>query len=315
VLRRDFLFSLATAAASLRGGTALTRKERVDRALKGADVDRPPFTLWHHFGLNSAREHADRTLAFHRQYRTDMVKVMSDFPYPKPAGKWYELKPLDNPFPEQIRSLELIRNGLNGDAYFIETVFNPWNVAEKLSSREEIRRLKDQNPTALLTALDAITLSEINHAKRALAAGAHGILLAVANANSKEMAVADYASFSAPFDRKIMAASPAPLNVLHLHVDQPYLDQFQSFSAPVINYSLHVSGIPMSAMRQQFPRAVMMGGIDEVNYRKLTKDEIREQWHEASRQAGKQFILTPGCSVPNDSSPAELARMKEAVGT
>jgi uroporphyrinogen-III decarboxylase len=313
VLRRHFLFSLAAAAAPLPGGTALTRKERVDRALKGADVDRPPFTLWHHFGLNSANEHADRTLSFHRQYRTDIVKVMSDFPYPKPAGKWYELKPVDNPFPEQIRALELIRNGLNGDAYFIETVFNPWNVAEKLSSREEVRRLKDENPTALLTALDAITQSEISHAKRAFAAGAHGILLAVANANSKEMAVADYGCFSAPFDRRIMADAPAPLNVLHLHVERPYLDQFQSFSAPAINYSLHVSGIPLSMMREQFPRAVMMGGIDEVNYRKLTKEEIREQWHEASRQAGKQFILTPGCSVPNDSSAAELARMAEAV--
>jgi hypothetical protein len=314
VLRRHFLFSLAAAAAPLRGGTALTRKERVDRALEGADLDRPPFTLWHHFGLTTAREHADRTLDFHRRYRTEIVKVMSDFPYPKPTGKWYELKPVDNPFPEQIRALEFIRDGLNGDAYFIETVFNPWNVAEKLSSREEVRRLKDENPTALLAALDAITQSEINHAKRALAAGAHGILLAVANANSKEMAVADYARFSAPFDRRIAAEVPAPLNVLHLHIERPYLDQFQSFSTPVINYSIHVSGIAMSEIRQQLPRAVMMGGIDEVDYRKLTKEQIREQWHDASRQAGKQFILTPGCSVPNDSSPAELLRMAEAVG-
>jgi len=314
MLRRHFLYSVAAVAAPLRGGTALTRKERVDRALKGADLDRPPFTLWHHFGLKTAREHADRTLAFHRQYRTDIVKVMSDFPYPKPAGRWYELKPVDNPFPEQIKALELIRDGLNGDAYFIETVFNPWNVAEKLSSREEIRRLKDENPTALLTALEAITQSEINHAKRALAAGAHGILLAVANANSKEMTVADYARFSAPFDRRILAEAPAPLNVLHLHVERPYLDQFQNFSAPVVNYSLHVTGIPMSDIRRQFPRVVLMGGIDEVNYRKLTKDEIRAQWKEASRQAGKQFILTPGCSVPNDSSPEELERMAEAIG-
>jgi uroporphyrinogen-III decarboxylase len=313
VLRRHFLFSAAAAAIPVRGAT-LTRKARVDRALKGADVDRPPFTLWHHFGLKTAREHAERTLDFHRRYRTDIVKAMSDFPYPQPAGKWYELKPVDNPFPEQIRALELIRDGLNGDAYFIETVFNPWNVAEKLSSREEVRRLKDENPTALLTALEAITQSEINHAKRALAVGAHGILLAVANSNSKEMAVADYARFSAPFDARIVAEAPAPLNVLHLHVERPYLDQFHSFAAPVINYSLHVSGIPISEMRQQFPRAVIMGGIDEVNYRKLTTEEIRSEWQQASRQAGSKFILTPGCSVPNDSSPAELARMAEAVG-
>ena len=30
----------------------LTHKQRVDRALEGRDVDRPPFSLWHHFGLN-----------------------------------------------------------------------------------------------------------------------------------------------------------------------------------------------------------------------------------------------------------------------
>ncbi len=313
MLRRDFLLSAAAAAVPARA-TALTRKERVDRAVRGADVDRPPFTLWHHFGLKTAREHADRTLAFHKKYRTDLVKVMSDFPYPKPSGKWYELKPLENPFPEQIRALELIRDGLNGDAYFIETVFNPWNVAEKLSSPGDVRRLKDENPTALLSALDAITQSEIAHAKRAFAAGARGILLAVANANGKEMTVADYARFSAPFDRRILAEAGAPLNVLHLHVDRPYLDPLQDFPAPVVNYSLHVTGIPISEMRRQFPRSVMMGGIDEVHYRDLTIDQIRTQWHEASRQAGSRFILTPGCSVPNDSSAAELARMAEAVG-
>ena len=63
------------------------------------------------------------------------------------------MKPLENPFPDQIRALELIRQGLNGDAYFVETIFNPFNVAEKLSSREDVRRLRDENPQALLDAL------------------------------------------------------------------------------------------------------------------------------------------------------------------
>ena len=66
---------------------------------------------------------------------------MSDFPYPKPAGKWYELKVESDPFPRQIKALDLIRDGLDGRAYFIETIFNPWNVAEKLSSKEELLRL------------------------------------------------------------------------------------------------------------------------------------------------------------------------------
>jgi len=319
MLRREFLFSAGAATALVSrpvfGAAGLSRKERVDRALKGLDVDRPPFSFWHHFGLKTAEAHAERTLAFHKQYRTDIVKVMSDFPYPKPQSKWYDLKPLDNPFPDQIRALELIRNGLNGDAYFIETVFNPYNVAEKLSSREEVRRLQRENPKALLTALDVITQSEINHAKRAIALGARGILLAVANANAKELTVADYARFSAPFDKRILdAVNGAPLSFLHLHVERPYLDQFHNFSAPVINYSLHVTGIPMAEARAKFPNQVMAGGIDEVNYRKLTAKDIRTQWQAASSAAGRKFILTPGCSVPNDSSVAELALLPKVLG-
>jgi uroporphyrinogen decarboxylase len=317
MLRREFLFSAAAAALASRpvfGAAQLTRKKRVDLALKGADLDRPPFTLWHHFGLKTAQEHAARTLEFHKEYNTDIVKVMSDFPYPKPTGKWYELKPLANPFPDQIRALELIRQGLNGDAYFIETIFNPFNVAEKLSSKEEVRRLKDENPQALLDALDVITQSEINHAKRAISTGARGILLAVANANSKELSVADYARFNAPFDKRILdAVSGAPLNVLHLHVERDYLDQFQNFAAPVINYSLHVTAIPIAEVHAKFPGRVIAGGIDEVNYKTLTREQIKSQWESASQAAGKRFILTPGCSVPNDSSPTELALLSQVV--
>jgi hypothetical protein len=107
--------------------------------------------------------------------------------YPKPPGAWYELKVDDNPFPQQVLALDQIRAGLNGNAYFIETILNPWNVAEKLSSKEDLRRLQRESPRKLLDALDVITQSEIHHAKRALAAGASGILLSVANANAQEM--------------------------------------------------------------------------------------------------------------------------------
>jgi uroporphyrinogen decarboxylase len=311
MLRRSFLLG---AAASVARGAALSRKERVDRALEGRDVDRPPFSFWHHFGLKTAEEHARATLDFHRQYRTDFVKVMSDFAYPRPAGKWYELKVESNPFPAQIRALELIKNGLDGQTYFVETLFNPFNVAEKLSSPEEVRRLKDEKPQALLDALDVITQSEIQHARRALETGAAGILLAVANANAKALSRDDYVRFSAPFDRRILdAVRSAQLNILHLHTDREQLPIFRDFPAPVINYSLHVTGIPISDVRRDFSMAIM-GGIDEVNYRKLRTAEIATQWKSAAAAAGPKFLLSPGCSVPNDSAPAELQRLPAAIG-
>jgi uroporphyrinogen decarboxylase len=313
--RRQFLFSAAALAApALLAKAGLTRKERVDRALAGRDVDRTPFTFWHHFGLNTAEDHARATLDFHRAYRTDLVKVMSDFPYPKPAGKWFELKPLDNPFPAQIRSLELIRDGLKGDAHFVETLFNPWNVAEKLSSADEVQRLKRENPQALYHALEAIAQSEIRHSRLALKAGAAGVFLSVANAKPDVLSREDYINFSLPFDRKILqAVASERLNVLHLHVEKSHLDLFHDFPVTAINYSIPVSGIPFAEVRGQY-RSALMGGIDEVNYRKLSAEEIRRQWNAAQEAAGKRFLLAPGCSVPNDSTPAELSRLPGVVG-
>jgi uroporphyrinogen decarboxylase len=182
VTRRNLL--LGSAAAIALRGASLTSKERVDRALDGQDVDRTPFSFWHHFldTTQPGEQHAQSTLAFHEKFHTDLVKVMSDYPYPKPKAEWYALKEEKNPFPQQIVALEKIRHGLGGQAYFVETLFNPWKVAENLSSVEEVRKLQREKPQALLDALDVIAKSEANHARRSIAAGAAGVFVAIANA-------------------------------------------------------------------------------------------------------------------------------------
>ncbi len=313
--RRNFLS--AVVATALPAAPKLTPKERIDRALKGQDVDRPPFSFWYHFGLQDfpGDRHARATLNFHRKFRTDLVKVMSDFPYPKAEGNWLRLKVEANPFPEQIRALEIIREGLRGGAYFVETVFNPWNVAEKLASPEEVLRLKADNPQALLDALEVIAKSEANHAKRAVAAGAAGIFVAIANAQDGILTQGDYAKFSEPFDKMILSSVPdARLNMLHLHGDKVYLDRFfRGWPAAAINYSAHGTGIGISEVRRAYS-GVLVGGLDERNFRRLTETELREQWQSAQAAAGKRFILTPGCSVPNETADEELLRLVNVLG-
>src|SRR5260370_11990554 len=225
--RRNLLLGSA-AAFTLRGAT-MTSKERVDRARKGADVDRPPFSFWHHFLDDSkpGEEHARSTLEFHEKFHTDLVKVMSDYPYPKPKAEWYALREEKNPFPQQIRALEHIRNGLRGQAYFVETLFNPWKVAENLSSVEEVRKLQHEKPQALLDALEAIAKSEANHARLAVKAGAAGVFLAIANAQDGIMTPAEYAKFSEPFDKFVLdAVRSAQPNIFHVHGGKFYLERF-----------------------------------------------------------------------------------------
>jgi len=295
----------------------MTPTERVDRALRGHDVDRTPFSFWHHFGLEKlpGAKHAKATLEFHRTFNTDLVKVMSDYPYPKPEEKWFQTKVLANPFPAQLDALQLIHEGLAGEAYFLETIFNPWNQATKISSKEEVMRLMREDPKALLETLEAIAESEANHAKKAVAIGAAGIFLAIDNAQDGVLTQEEYAKFSEPFDKLILErVSGAPLNTLHLHGDKVYLDRFlKGWSATVINYSNFGTGVGIAEVREKYS-GVIMAGLDEVNFRKLTSADLKKQCDAARAAAGPKFVLAPGCSVPNDSTSAELSRLPKLLG-
>ena len=316
--RRSFLFATAGLLPAVAKAAHLSSKERVGRAVNGNRApDRAPFSFWHHFGLEKEgpESHARATIEFHRQFHTDLVKVMSDFPYPKPAGKWFELTVQENPFPAQIRALELIHDGIGAEVYFVETIFNPWNVAEKLSTPEEVQRLRQENPKALADALDIIARSEANHARKAIAAGASGIFLAIANAQPEFLSEDDYAKWSEPYDRIVLdAAKDAPLNVLHLHGDHVYLHRFaKPWPAQAINYSVHGTGVPFLELRKSY-KGTLLGGLDEKNFRTLDENELKAEWRRAQQQAGTRFILTPGCSVPNDSTDAELNRLVTVLG-
>jgi hypothetical protein len=94
----------------------------------------------------------------------------------------------------------------------------------------------------------------------------------------------------------------------------PYLDQFQDFPAPVINYSVKTSGIPVSAVRQRYAQTIA-GGIDEINFNQLSVEEIRSQWMSARQQAGSKYIITPGCSVPDSATAEALSRVRSSISS
>jgi uroporphyrinogen-III decarboxylase len=259
--------------------------------------------------------------------------VMNDFDYPRSkSGKWYELEPLKTPYPEQLRTLELVRDGLHGDAYFIDTLYGPYMTAMLLLAAEpefagkkdaedrtdvinSIHDFQKANTAAWEQAMEAVTQSTINHIRRSQEIGCSGTLVSIFNATSKFGSVSDYERYSKPYDKRVLAAlADTKLTLLHLHtLERPYLDQFKDFQAPVINYSVKTSGIPIVEVRKEYSQAIA-GGVDEVDFDKLTTEEIRKQWTLAREQAGSKYIITPGCSVPDASTDAELARMSRAVG-
>ena len=315
ITRRTLLFG---SSAAILTGAAMTPRERVDRVLAGQEVDRTPFTFYYHFGLEKqpGDRHAKATIEWHWKFRTDLVKVMSDYPYPPGSGaQWHELEVEPNPYPEQITALTIINKTLNGKAHFIETIFNPWNVAGKLSSPARVKRMMEKDPARLLNLLGVIARSQANHARRAMAAGASGIFLAIANASPAVMSKEAYRRFSEPFDQQVLkAAAGAPLNTLHIHGEDVYLDLFyEGWNASVLQYDAHGTGIPIADVRRQYG-GVILGGLDHHNLRNLTPAQIEEQWKNARAAAGPKFILAPGCSAPQDATDEELMRIVKVLG-
>ena len=338
--RRKFV-SVAAASAALGFArvpfatpATLGHKERVDRALLGREVDRPPYSLWHHFNKPTPQEEALSLVEFHRRYDTDIVKAMNDFDYPRSTtGKWYEISPIDSPYPQQLETLELVRNGLNGDAYFIDTLFGPYFTAQLLLGAEPeyadrklsenqvlgetsigLRAFQMRNPQAWHDMMGAITESTINHINKAKKIGTSGALVSIMNATEKFNSIEDYERYSRPYDKRIMdALSDSRLTMLHLHfLDESFISQFRNFKTPVVNYSVKTSGIPMSTMRANFTQT-LAGGVDEIDYNSLTVAEMRRQWMTARKQAGLKYIVTPGCALPKTSTPQALARLKQSL--
>jgi hypothetical protein len=63
----------------------MTHVERVDAALQGKPVDRPPYTLYGNSQQAARpRVQAHDHLRFQREFNTDIVKVMNPYPYPAP---------------------------------------------------------------------------------------------------------------------------------------------------------------------------------------------------------------------------------------
>ncbi len=134
--RRVFLRSAAAASLRIHASRLLRwRKQTYSQRARRSRPQRPggrPSALHLLSPLQAPHRPArgQDHLDFHRAYKTDIVKVMNDFDYPKSTtGKWYELKPLDSPYPKQLETLRIIRDKLNGDAYYIDTLYGPYMTA------------------------------------------------------------------------------------------------------------------------------------------------------------------------------------------
>ena len=305
----------------------MNKIERVSRALKGDEVDRPPFSFWYHFGLQhmTGREHAAAEVGFYRAYDLDFLKVMSDYPYPLPGGleavdteeDWRRIEPIapDNDcWREQLSALSMINDEIGKEAMFIETIFSAWTTARRLARSGSLTVARDRYPQTLLAAMDAIATSLAAYAKQVLARGAAGIFLSLGAATDDVMTSDEYEIWGRPFDLKILeAVRAAPFNVLHIHGKRIHFNSVLDYPVSALNWS-HFATAPSLSDGKTLSGKTVLGGIDEADASHVSAPEISEQVNDAIREIGTRgLIVTPGCSIPTDTREQSLRQVKAAV--
>jgi uroporphyrinogen decarboxylase len=304
---------------------ASTKIERVRAALSGAEVDRPPFSVWYHFGLQHAP--AERTaqthVEFFEAYNLDWLKVMNDYSYPMPRAIESLTDPRDlkritafdvrqGTLGEQLEVVRLIGQSLRGKALVVDTVFNAWNTLKRSVLKEAMGSFMQDHPAELEAALTVVNDNLVRYAITSLHGGASGIFYSVPAA-PESLTAEQYERFMRPFDLAFLEAIRpfGEFHILHAHGKELYLDRLQDYPVHAISWADRDAGPPLALVRRGTSLA-LMGGIDHVNFPYTSAAKIREQVRSAVAEAGpRKLFIAPGCAIPTYSFP-ELIRVARA---
>jgi uroporphyrinogen decarboxylase len=305
----------------------MTPIERMRAALAGHPVDRPPFSIWYHFGLQHAppERTAQAHLEFFDAYHLDWLKVMNDYSYPMPDG----LETLDDPrdlprlgpldptagaFGEQLRVIRILAARLRGRALFVDTLFNAWNTLKRNVVKGAMATFMREHPEALRAALAVVNANLIGYARASLESGAAGIFLSVP-ATEEALTAEQYERFMRPFDLELLEAvrDRGECHVLHAHGQRLYLPPLLDYPVHVLSWADRAGGPGLAEMRRR-TGLVLAGGLDHTTFPEVSAAAVREQVRDAVAEAGRdRLLLAPGCSVPTYSFPELIRAARDAA--
>ncbi len=239
-------------------------------------------------------------------------------------GDWRRLRPLEpdrGVLGEQLSALRQIRDGLGGEAYFVQTIFSPLSVAKYLvgNRAEPVKQSIEGDPDALRAALEVITETFATYSQACLEAGASGIFFATTGWASADLLTEEqYRRFGIDYDLRVLdaVAGRAPFNILHNCGSHIYFDLLADYPVHAINWAMAQPGNPTLGEGKQRTTKAVMGGVNEkTTLPDGAPDQVAEEVRQAIAQTeGHRLILAPGCSIPprtpreNLSAAAAAAR-------
>lgn len=307
--------------------TARSKRERVQAAVRGEDVDRPPFCFWHHFRpFGLARALAEATVDFFGRYDLDIYKIMPDLPYPFPRQSikdlkdWHLLAPLSvevGNFSRVVATVRGVRQAAGPDIPIVVTVFSPITEVLHFAGLDLLRRHMQEDPATIHGALDVVSDNLARLSVAVLKAGADGIYVGAQGIGDGIFSESEYAEFGRPYDLRLLnACREGWLNIFHVHGEHDVrVEDVLTYPVAVVSWSDRITGIPLQRIWEAAPQLAVMGGLNERGaIVEGPAEALKAEMHDAiSQTGGRRLILAPGCSVPDDCPDQWLHTARDAV--
>lgn len=320
----------------------MTKKERIEAAIKGGDVDRIPFSFWSHFpGVDmDPLKNAEHSFAMYKTYDIDILKTMNNgmysvedygvsvdyssiekggvaavtkSPIQKPED-WKTIEPLsvnEGALARELAYLEALLKETKRDVPVVFTIFSPLTTLSKLSP-DFPSHIQQGWGSDIKQALEVITETTCHLVARVIEMGADGIFFATQQASYKKMSEDMYKEYGVPYDTAVLSASRGWCNVLHAHGEDIMFPVLRKYPVQIFNWHAWES-LPGPGMGEALSGKCIMTGIDRRHITAGRKNEIERDIYETIRQTGgKHLILSPGCVIRYPLDPATLAFVRRA---
>ncbi len=324
----------------------LSHRARLETALSGGAVDRPPVALWRHFPVDdqSPGSLAAATVDFQRAYDFDLVKVTPassfcvrgwgardewrgasegtrDYTHrviqqPEDWTRLEILDPRQGFLAGQLECLRLIMGEVGGDVPVIQTIFNPLSQAKNLVGRDALLVHLRRYPEAVHAGLKIIAESTRRFVEAALETGISGIFYAVQHAQFGLLSEQEYQQFGRAYDMQVLEpAGGLWLNLLHLHGEDVMFDAFLDYPMAIINWHDRETPPSLSEAQTRYS-GVVCGGLRRWETMVLgTPEQVRAEALDAIQSTGGQrFILGTGCVLPTTAPRGNILAARQSVG-
>ena len=308
----------------------MTKKERIQAAIRGEKPDKMPYSFWTHMPGTDLDPEAisQKTYEFYKKYDFDFVKTMNNGMYAiedfgctvdyseivkggvakvvstpiSCAADWRKLTVCpctQGSNARELRHLQLVLEKLKGEEVpVIFTAFTPITIADKISGGKLISYIEEGHGDDVKAALEVITETTAQLVAAAIDMGADGIFLASQMSSYDKCTDRQYLEYGKPYDLRVLeAAGKGWMNTIHCHGDHIMFHILKDYPVQVFNWHAWES-LPALDEAYALTGKCLMGCLSRTDITQQNRGAIQNQIFQCFKLlGGRHQILTPGCVI------------------